>query len=89
MSGPSIIHSGYCHTPSPDIVSPQSQTQNLHSVPIHLIEVLPSRNSKDFKIISARESGAIFSKIMMNDENERRRKMFHNPKRVGKKMEFK
>jgi len=26
---------------------------------------------------------------MMNDENERRRKMFHSPKRVGKKMEFK
>jgi len=28
-------------------------------------------------------------KKMMNDENERRRKMFHSPKRVGKKMEFK
>ena len=85
MSGPSIIHSGYWHTPSPDTVSPQPQTQNLHSVPIHLIEVLPSRNSKDFKIISTRESGAIFYKKMMNDENERRRKMFHSPKRVGKK----
>ena len=62
MSGLSIIHSGYCHPPSPDIIPLQTYTQNLHSVPSYPTKGLPTMKlQRCQKHMSKREWG-LFSK---------------------------
>ena len=81
MSGPSVTYSGYWHPPLPDIIPPQSQTQNLHIVPIHPTKVLPSQNFKEFKVLSAKESGV----SSLKKEWEKRKEVPSSiPKRVAK-----
>ena len=73
MSGLSIIHSGYWHPP-PDTIPPQSYTQGLHMNPVIPYKVFSSWNSKDVRIISAKESRDYSLK------NERRKS--HSPKEL-------
>ena len=64
MSGLSIIHSGYWHPPSPDIIPPQSYTQNLHSIPSHPTKGIPIMKLQRWQNQQKRV-GIIFSKKMM------------------------
>ena len=62
IAGLSVIHSGYCHPPSPDIIPLQTYTQNLHSVPSYPTKGLPTMKlQRCQKHMSKREWG-LFSK---------------------------
>ena len=81
MSGLSVIYFGYWHSPTPDTIPPQSQTQNLHSVPTHPKRSYHPRTLKKFNVTSAKEYGVIFFKKMMK---ERKEVPYSIPKRVAK-----
>ena len=84
MSSLSVIHSGYWHPPSPDIIPLQTYTQNLHSVPSDPTKGLPIMKLQRLLIhISKREWG-LFSKKMLKMREEKS----HSPKEL-QNMEFK
>ena len=81
MSSLSVIHSGYWHPPSPDIIPLQTYTQNLHSVPSYPTKRLPNMKlQKCQNHISKRECG-LFSKKMQKEREEKS----HSPKELQNK----
>ena len=81
MRGLSVTYSGYWHPPLPDIIPPQSQTQNLHSVPNHPKRSYYHKTPNNFNIIPAKEDGVIFLKKWWKREKEIPSSI---PKRVAK-----